>query len=69
MDSKGILWVYNGGTLNSATANKGYIGISAGGVATDIVENGGRVYIVEDWGGRKCERYIQAEFVLRPCFE
>jgi len=42
LNEGGKLYVYNSGSVISATVNKmGYLYLSAGGTATDIVENGG----------------------------
>ena len=46
----GGLWVSSGGSVNNVLVN-GCLRIESDGIATNIVENGGYVYLSEDWEG------------------
>ena len=49
LNSSGILILFSGGMANSVTVNVGgHINIPSGGTATNIVENGGYVYIEDE---------------------
>ena len=48
VNSRGNLYVISGGTANNTTVNsRGNLYISSGGTTTDVVENGGYVYVDE----------------------
>ena len=48
INSCGIMNVFSGGVVNSATVNAGgYLFVSSGGAATEVLENGGYVYVMD----------------------
>ncbi|MBR4718483.1 MAG: AIDA repeat-containing protein [Lentisphaeria bacterium] len=58
----GGLWVSSGGSVNNVLVN-GYLRIESDGFATDIVENGGYVYLSEDWkGGQQNVTFLPNSF-------